>query len=149
MKKNYLTEVVPQKLQQLKAEDKALWGSMTVPQMVDHLRRAVLFSFSPEKAEITTPAEKLPLYKRFLMSDKPFGENLPQPSGFNRVPAYPEELEPLKKELLRVIGEMLDFFDARPDFRSVHPSFGELSPQEWLHLHQKHFEHHFRQFGLH
>jgi hypothetical protein len=148
MAQSFFTHVAPKLLESLSADQLPQWGTLTAVGMLDHLRRALAFSIGEERAEIVVPEEKLVVYKRFLMSDKPFGENLPQPKEFARVAAFEGDLEKHKAELLRQIEAVLHHFEVHPDFTSNHPSFGTLNKEEWMHLHKKHITHHFRQFGL-
>lgn len=148
MAQTFFTQLVPIYLENLKEEQAPAWGSLSASGMLDHLRRALAFSIQSEKAEIVVSEDKLPAYKRFLMSDKPFSENLPQPKEFDRVASFTGDISQHKEEFMRQLNEVLTFFEDNPTFTSNHPSFGNLNREEWLHLHKKHITHHFRQFGL-
>lgn len=148
MKSNFFSQTLPAALSKLTSDSIPLWGIMSAEEMVDHLRRGVLVSLATKSVEITTPPEKLPALKRFLMSDKPFIKNLPKPKEYSLTKMFNGDLEELKDELHLEIENMHVFFDANPNFTAVHPSFGILSTLEWLHLHEKHFTHHFTQFDL-
>tara|TARA_R110002096_G_scaffold226283_1_gene415605 strand:- start:322 stop:774 length:453 start_codon:yes stop_codon:yes gene_type:complete len=145
---DFFETVVPQKLGKLTADAKPIWGSMNVGQMVDHLRIGVVLSIENTDDIITTPEERLPAYKRFLMGDTPFTEGLPKPEAYNRVKAFEGSLEEMKNSLLDELKRMKLFFEENPDHTAVHPNFGHLNPEEWYQLHRKHFTHHFTQFGL-
>ena len=99
--------------------------------------------------DIVTPAEKLPQYKAFMMSDKPFKEN-------TKSPVLPEEPLPLRKQTVQAaIGklqeELIYFFNAfesNPRFKTTHPVFGDLDFTENIQLLHKHILHHLKQFGV-
>ncbi len=146
--KEFVTSVVPARLQELKADTEPKWGRMTLEQMLDHLRIGVVLSIENTEDEITTPPERLPLYKDYLMSDKPFKEGLPKPEAYNRVAPRTGNIEELKVNLLNELKRMENFFNENPDHTAIHPNFGELNIEEWYQLHKKHFAHHFTQFGL-
>ncbi len=144
----YFEKEVPQTLTRLTADTQPHWGSMDAWQMLDHLRKGVILSIENTEDEITTPDERLPLYKKFLMSDKPFGQNLPKPAAFDRVEALPGEMDEKKQQLLDELRRMKQYFKDNPGHVAIHPNFGRLNTEEWLQLHHKHFTHHFNQFGL-
>ncbi len=147
-KSNFFNQTVPAALLKLTNEHQPLWGEMNAEEMVDHLRRGLLISQSSKAVEIITPLEKLPGLKRFLMSDKPFLKNFPKPKAYSLTKPFSGNLEALKVELQHEIERMHLFFQKYPNFTAAHPNFGVLSTLEWLHLHEKHFTHHFTQFNL-
>ena len=40
------------------------------------------------------------------------------------------------------------YFEENKDATPINPTMGELNKQEWIIFHNKHFEHHFKQFNL-
>jgi len=44
--------------------------------------------------------------------------------------------------------DYLKYFELNPEVKTVNVTFGELNKDEWDIFHQKHFAHHFSQFGL-
>lgn len=144
----FLTEEIAPILDKLHADSKAEWGSMDAEQMVEHLIAGVAISMDDVPRDITTPDDKLPVYKKFLMSERPFARDLPKPKEFDEYPAKNRDINGKKAELLKDIEEMLQYFEKHPEHSSIHSSFGRLNVEEWKHLHWKHFTHHFLQFGL-
>lgn len=123
------------------------WGTMQAEEMLQHLRLGIKMSKENVAGEITTPKEKLSSYRRYLLSDRPLGQNRDQPAYFNqKLASLP--LEKLKAILLEEMEQLLHFFDEHPSHTAVHESFGELNVEEWRHLHYKHLRHHLSQFGL-
>jgi hypothetical protein len=125
------------------------WGKMNAQQMVEHV--SAFFKVSTDKLQfpLTTPAEHLPKYKEFLMSEKEFREN-------TKAPVLPPEPLPLRfetmneavAELEKEVNEFILFFDKDAEKRTLHPAFGELNFEEWVQLHHKHVKHHLKQFGV-
>ena len=144
----YFENEVSPVLEKLKATSKPEWGSMNADQMVEHLIAGVSISLDDSPRKITTPEDKLPIFKKFLMSDRPFGRDLPKPKEFDNYPTKNGDINAKKTELLKRMQEMLQYFEKHPEHSSVHSSFGRLNVEEWKHLHWKHFTHHFLQFGL-
>lgn len=144
----FFTKEVPAMLKRLNEENAPQWGSMNANEMLDHLRRGVDMSLSTEDREIITPEDKIPVYQRFLLSDKPFQRNSAKPEAYDRMPPFEGDTEALKLNLMKALLRMQVHFEKQPDHRSIHPNFGVLGPEEWKHLHRKHILHHFEQFGI-
>ena len=133
----------------LEADAKGKWGKMSGQQMVEHI--CDFFKVSTDKIQfpLTTPAEHLPKYKEFLMSEKQFREN-------TKAPVLPEEPLPLRhsniqealNELENEIDAFIEYFSDNKEKRTLHPAFGDLNFEEWVQLHHKHVTHHLRQFSL-
>jgi hypothetical protein len=122
---------------------------MNPQQMVEHLSLIMRASNGKLKAPLATPEEKVEKRKQFLFTDDEL-----QP-GF-RGPGLPEEpmphrfkdLDEARQVLLKELDDFDAYYDAHPEIKEVHPVFGPLNRDEWLRFHNKHFRHHFRQFGL-
>jgi oxepin-CoA hydrolase/3-oxo-5,6-dehydrosuberyl-CoA semialdehyde dehydrogenase len=57
----------------------------------------------------------------------------------------------LKTSISILLSELKSFdkyFVDNKDATPINPTMGELSKQEWTIFHNKHFEHHFKQFNL-
>ena len=125
------------------------WGKMNGQQMVEHVTG--FFKVSTEKIRfpLVTPAEHLPKFKEFLLSDKEFREN-------TKAPVLPEEPLPLRNNIMQnAVAELedevngfFDYFKGDAERKTSHPVFGELNFAEWVQLHHKHVTHHLKQFGL-
>jgi hypothetical protein len=148
-KENFLrTRLVPS-LQQIPPDTKPLWGQMSLHHMVEHMADVLMVASGQLKMELKTPVEKLPVYREFLMSDKPFKEN-------TKSPVLPKEPIPLRTQTLTAaIGklqeETIRFFEAfekDPQLKTMHPAFGELDFNENVQVLYKHALHHLKQFGV-
>ena len=135
----------------IKADATGNWGIMNAQQMVEHV--AAFFAVSTEKIkfELVTPAEHLPKYKEFLLSEKEFRENTKAP-----IAVIGEEALPLRfatmQEALQNLEKSIAYFELyfKDDAvkKTLHPVFGELNFKEWVLLHYKHVRHHLKQFGV-
>jgi oxepin-CoA hydrolase/3-oxo-5,6-dehydrosuberyl-CoA semialdehyde dehydrogenase len=56
--------------------------------------------------------------------------------------------EEAKEAFLNSIDETNNYFVENPDGTLFNPTFGDLNAYEWKLLQRKHFDHHFKQFGL-
>ena len=84
---------------------------------------------------IHSPAQLIPGIKNPILTDEP-----------------PElEFSDLKtaiKELYNEIDYFKMYYKKNPKAIHTQPRMGDLSHYEWLTLHNKHFTHHFKQYGL-
>ncbi len=76
-------------LKQTSTDTLPAWGKMGLQQMIEHFSDAVrAASGKLAITQIFTPEENLPKMRAFLMSDKPFRENTPNPKAF--CPVFPD-----------------------------------------------------------
>jgi len=135
----------------LKADAIGKWGKMNGQQMVEHV--AAFFAVSTEKIKfpLVTPAEHLPKYKEFLLSDKEFRENTKAPAGVigdEPLPLRYATMDEALQNLDKSIAYFENYFKVDADKKTLHPVFGDLNYEEWVLLHYKHVRHHLKQFGL-
>jgi hypothetical protein len=138
-------------LEKLLPDTKALFGLMTPQHMVEHLAFAVRFSNGKIPQQLYFPKEKAEKVKMFSIDN----DNV-LPMGFKNPILPSDTLLPLEHPNLQsaiesLNAELTDFdfyFKSNPDSKPVNPVMGELTQQEWTIFHNKHFTHHFKQFGL-
>jgi len=150
-KENFLRTKLIKYLQQLNPATLPKWGKMNVQQMIEHYGGDGVRSANGRlKIElIITPPESLRRMQEFLMSDKPFRENV-------RNPLLGEEPRALRyKTVPGAIGalqqELIYFFEAfkkNPQLITRNPFFGDLNFEQNVQLLYKHALHHLRQFGI-
>lgn len=133
----------------LRPDTKQLWGKMTAQHMVEHLILAVRTSNGKLNIGCFNPPEKIPTLKRFLMSGRPLPKEFINPLiGEGLLPLEYENLEEAKLVLEKELEDYYKYFEEHPDASLVNPTFGELNKNEWDVFHEKHFTHHFGQFGI-
>ena len=148
-KENFLRTKFIALLQKLKNDEPARWGKMNVQQMVEHFTDVMMVASGKIKLPVVTPADKLPKFREFMFSEKPFKEN-------TKSPVLAEEPAPLKKRTKEAaIGklqeELIHFFEAfenEPRLKTINPVFGELDFDGNIQLLYKHALHHLKQFGI-
>lgn len=136
-------------LQGLPAETPAVWGKMTVQQMIEHFADSVrIASGKTVYTDFVTPPEQLQRARDFMLSEKPFRENTLNPLLLE-TPAPVRN--PSKSEAIEELAEELDGFFAVFEENNLrvtrNPFFGDLNFDENVHLLHKHAVHHLRQFG--
>ncbi|KAB2847264.1 MAG: hypothetical protein F9K45_00025 [Melioribacteraceae bacterium] len=141
-----------QKIDLLKDFDKntkPLWGKMSPQHMIEHLIGSLQMAIDELKVECFNPPEKLPALKKYLMSSRPLPKDFINPViGADLIPLKYSSLEESISVLKNYIKKYYDFFETNPDSKTTNPTFGELNKIEWDKFHEKHFNHHFSQFGL-
>lgn len=138
-------------LNQLQADEKPRFGVMTAQHMVEHLAFAVRFSNGKEPQRHYYLPEKEQKIKAYILdTDNDFLIGFRSP--VMPVEGLPELQYPdLNEALTRLRTELADFdsyFLRHPEDQPVNPTMGELNHKEWIRFHNRHFTHHFKQFGL-
>ncbi len=136
-------------LDKLNPSTKQLWGKMSPQHMVEHLILAVKSGNGKLKVECSSQPDKIPSLKRFLLSPRPLPKGFINPLiGEGLLPFEYKSLDEAKSVLKKEVADYYTFFENSPDAVFVNPAFGELNKSEWDVFHQKHFTHHFQQFGI-
>jgi hypothetical protein len=136
-------------LKRLKADQKPLWGKMTPQHMVEHLYKAMQASINEISLNIFTEERKIPVLKRLFLGEKALPKEFINPAiGPDLMALEFKNMEAATLELENILERYEQFFENNPDIKTAHPTFGYLTKKEWDVFHQKHFIHHFSQFGL-
>jgi hypothetical protein len=149
-KENFLRTEFVSHLKRLDPAAPSRWGKMDVQQMIEHFAGDALRTASGRLKieEILTPPERLEKMREFMMSNKPFKENTPNP-------LLPEDPRPHRFNTIQAaIGalqmELIYFFQAfdnNPGLTTRNPFFGDLNFDQNVQLLHKHALHHLKQFG--
>jgi len=136
-------------LKSLNAQTLPLWGKMSPQHMVEHLILAVQMSNGKLRVENKADVSKLPTLKRFLLSSRPLPKEFVNPLiGKNLLPLIFSSMVEAVQHLTIEVKDYLSYFSSNPDAVLINATFGPLNFSEWEIFHQKHFRHHFAQFGL-
>lgn len=138
---------VQQRLKKLTPVSLPLWGNMTAQQMVEHMINEVQYT-NGVKTPLDTglPPDFKEQKKRWVYTDEPIPRNV----VLGQLPDkyfYPD-LETAKQELLARLETFHQYHKANPGIEILHGGFGMMTYNEWIKWHNKHFKHHFKQFGL-
>ncbi len=150
-KLNFITKGCIPLFDSLAGDATGKWGKMNAQQMIEHVAAFFLVSTGKIKFDLVTPAEHLPKYKEFLLSDKEFRENTKAPTmviGEEASPLKYTSIAEARENLKQAIAGFETYFAADANKTTLHPVFGELNFEEWILLHYKHVTHHLKQFGL-
>lgn len=127
-----------------------LFGKMTPQQMVEHMAEYIRMGYgNPVVHQVFYTADSVEKLRSFIMSDKPFKDNTPNPllSEVPKPVAFPD-YESAIQDVVRAVDELISIFTARPLLEVASPFFGVLDYDMTLQLLTKHARHHLRQFGV-
>lgn len=132
------------RLESLRVDSKARWGSFTPARMLEHCAGGMLaglgeLALTPKKTFLSAgPMPKLIIYV------------LPWPKGAPTAPELLPASEPDFDQAKANFCKALDRFAAAgPNGAFVpHAAFGALSGPDWGALTHRHIDHHWRQFGI-
>lgn len=142
-----VTEELIARINQLHPESPALWGKMSVDQMLAHCSVAYEMAF-------TDKHPKPNALMRFLLKTfvkKGVVNEVPYPKNAQTAPVFiikgnkdfDEEKGKLITYLKHTISLGKDHFEAKESL-----SFGPMTAKEWNNLFYKHLDHHLTQFGV-
>jgi preprotein translocase subunit SecA len=132
----------------LDASTKPLWGNMSAQRMVEHLTDGINMSRGIGDHQLTVPAEKAEQLKQFLHTDKPMAQNIQVPFALPNTALRNADLDDAIDEFTITWVDYEEEQELEPEKQAIHPFYGNLTLEEWLKVHAKHFTHHFKQFGL-
>ena len=127
------------------------WGQMKPQNMIEHLAAVLQYTNGKKQiAQRTTEEEGLKA-KQFLIytdAELPMGLKTPLLPVEGPIPFEFSSLDEAKKALNKELDDFETYHANNPDALFVQPRLGKLNYKEWIIFHNKHFTHHFKQFGL-
>jgi len=135
------------RIEQLSPESPALWGKMSVDQMLAHCCVAYEMAFTNTHPK-ANPVMRF-LLKTFVkagvVNEVPYKRNLPTAPAF-RIKSeknFAEEKARLISFVEQTLAAGKSGFEGKES-----PSFGSMTAKEWNNLLYKHLDHHLTQFGV-
>jgi len=132
----------------LTPNQKPLWGKMNAQEMVEHLSDMLMMSRGTGNFTIDVDAETIARRQQFLSSDKEMAKNIAVPFTKDIIELRHDELELALDEFAEEWINFTEYYENNPSASVIHPYYGDLDFNLWLKMHDKHFTHHFKQFGL-
>ncbi len=147
---NYTSEKVRKLLLGLSEESQPKWGILTAQHMVEHLQYFYDTGFGDISCEIVTPEKYLDKYQDSLWTYDKMPRNFEHPllKKGEREELRFDDLEKAKEALIAGFEKANSFFKNNPNGTLKNAVFGNLGKYEWTLYINKHFDHHFEQFGL-
>jgi hypothetical protein len=137
-------------LDNLFEDAEAKWGLMKPQHMIEHLVKTLEFSNGKLQLTLKTSEEQAKVAKdTFIYTDVAMPQGLKSSTmGDVPDPFRFESLNEAKMNLIQELDNFHQYFKHHSDDSFIHPRLGRLNYKEWIILHNKHFTHHFKQFGL-
>jgi hydroxymethylglutaryl-CoA reductase len=135
-------------LNRLSSSKTPLWGKMNAQEMVEHLSDMLMMSRGTGNFTIDVDAETIARRQQFLSSDKEMAKNIAVPFTKEIIELRHDELELALDEFADEWINFTEYYENNPSASVIHPYYGDLDFNLWLKMHDKHFTHHFKQFGL-
>lgn len=127
------------------------WGQMKPQNMVEHLAKVLQYTNGKKQiAQRTTEEEDLKAKQGFIYTDAEMSMGLKSPllPEEGPIPFEFSSLNEAKENLNKELDDFETFHANHPDALFIQPRLGKLNYNEWIVFHNKHFTHHFKQFGL-
>jgi hypothetical protein len=137
-------------LSALKADTPPLFGKMSAQDMVEHLILSMTFCNGKAPQVLMIPERSSQAIKHHTINtDKEMGKGFKAPMlGDDPPPLIHEDLPSAIEQLKKEMEDFDSYFKKAPHAAPVSPVLGILDHTEWIIFHNKHFTHHFKQFGL-
>ncbi len=137
-------------LEKATEQTNAVWGIMKSQNMIEHLATVMQYTNGKKTiAQRTTDDEARMARQALIYTDAEIPQGLKSPLlGEAADPFMFPGLEEAKKDLNDQLDDFEKYFKNNPDATCVQPRLGPLNHKEWIVFHNKHFTHHFKQFGL-
>lgn len=142
--------LVFEKLQHLKSDTPPVFGKMTAQHMVEHLLFVVEFCNGKKPQELMVPQQKANIIKHYTVeTDREMSIGFKAPMlGDEPMPLLFPDLITAIQQLEIELNNFDAYFKNHPEAKPMSPVLGELDHTQWIIFHNKHFTHHFKQFGL-
>ena len=134
------------RINKLTPETKAVWGKMTVDQMLRHCKLATDVAFGKQGLKVNFLMKILgKLLKKKVFYGGDMGKNSPTAKEFTITNHY--DLEKEKSELIANFSRFAS--EGKSAIKTMdHPFWGKMTYEDWDALMWKHLDHHLKQFGV-
>ncbi len=139
------------RLNKLTENTQPQWGSLKAQNMVEHLAKTVQYTNGKKEiAQRNSDEEAMKAKQAFIYTDMEMSMGLKSPLLPAEGPVQFEfsSLDEAKENLNRELDDFEAWHVSHPDAVFIQPRLGKLNYKEWIIFHNKHFTHHFKQFGL-
>lgn len=147
---SYLKEGLFEQAAQLRPDMQPEWGSMTPQHIIEHFIMALAISSGVLDMPVMGKPERVQKnYESVITNDEPLAKGIKLPFvSETPMPYEYANIADAIEQLRGAVERFYAYFAQNPDAKPNHPAFGGLSFGEWERFHEKHFKHHFAQFGI-
>lgn len=137
-------------LKKLESDATPMFGKMSPQHMIEHLILALSFSNGKSPQPLMVDERIAKTIKHYTINtDREMSVGFKAPMlGDDLIPLSYPSLEIAIEHLKEDLNAFDLYFKNNPDTKPISPVIGELNYAEWIVFHNKHFTHHFKQFGL-
>jgi len=141
-------EEIINRLSNLTPESKALWGKMSVGEMLCHCLDGNQMALGMRPAADMSNFFTRNVVKYLVVYLVPIPKGAPAPPEINphKGGTRPQDFEKERQLLIDDINNFGNLTDS--DIKGRHHIFGNLTPDQWGRLGYKHLDHHLKQFGV-
>jgi hypothetical protein len=137
-------DAVISRINNLTSESKAVWGKMSVDQMLKHTNEAIIVAFGENEIKVNFLMKFLGKMIKNKVFNSEFKKNSPTAKEFIFTDKY--DFESSKNELIKNFSR---FAEGEKSIKLTnHPFWGKMTPDDWNKLMWNHVDHHLRQFGV-
>ncbi|MGD0339069.1 MAG: hypothetical protein ABSB78_09795 [Bacteroidota bacterium] len=149
LRHSFLTEILPDCINDLEENAQPLWGKMSAQHMVEHLIWTFELSTGKYYVPYDTPENYIARVKDFLYNNRATPHDFKNPLLGEEPPSllYADLVE-AKTGFLEELTRYINHFRTQPEAIHTHPLFGPVGAEEWQRINFKHCYHHLLQFGL-
>ena len=142
-----VSNTIIQRINSLSATQQALWGTMSVGQMLAHcnVTYEMVFETKHPKPNFFIQLMLKMFVKSKVVSEAPYGQNGQTAPQF--IIKETKDLNIEKERLIQYIQKVQQLGEQHFDGKES-LSFGTLNKTEWNNMFYKHLDHHLRQFGV-
>jgi len=140
-------ELILERISKLNENSRAVWGKMNVNEMMVHLTDPLRVAIGEKQAEFFKTEYSEPGLRHKIIYELEWPKDSPTSPEFNREFKGTEPMD--FKSDLDTLHEVVKNFISKSDEVSftIHPTFGDISKEDWGRLMWKHMDHHLKQFG--
>jgi hypothetical protein len=149
-KEQFLRQGFASALQAIDPAAQPLFGKMNPQQMAEHMAEYIRLGYgSPVITDIFYTEDTLERVRNFIMSDKPFKDNTPNPM-MDTIPrpCRHADYAAAVADVEQAVSEMFHAFEQNSALMVASAFFGWLDYPMTIQLLDKHARHHLRQFGV-
>lgn len=129
----------------LTPETQALWGKMSVDQMLKHCNEAVLVAFNEKELKVNFIFKIMgSMMRKSILNSTQFSKNSPTAKEFKFTENF--NFSVVQNDLIQNFSRFQEGEKAITCLE--HPFWGKMNSEDWNKLMWKHLDHHLRQFGV-
>lgn len=132
------------RINKLTPQSKAVWGKMTVDQMLKHTNEAIIVAFGENQIKVNFLMKFLGKVLKNKIFNSEFKKNSPTAKEFIFSEKY--DFENSKNELIKNFSRFAE--GEKSITLTIHPFWGKMTSEDWNTLMWKHMNHHLEQFGV-